>query len=66
LVISVNNFKNNATSYLELYNIAGQKVLDQSILQNNTKVDLSALSKGLYLLKTNVEGTISTVKIVKE
>lgn len=66
LVVSVNNFKSNATSYLELYNIAGQKVLDQSILQNNTKVDLSALSKGLYLLKTNVEGTVSTVKIVKE
>ncbi len=66
LFIHINNLKNNATSYLELYNIAGQKVLDQSILQNNTKVDLSTLSKGLYLLKTNVEGTISTVKIVKE
>jgi hypothetical protein len=66
LFIQINSLKNNATSYLELYNIAGQKVLDQSILQNNTKVDLSSLSKGLYLLKTNVEGTISTVKIVKE
>jgi hypothetical protein len=41
-------------------------MMDQSITQQATKVDLSGLSKGLYLLKTNVEGTISTVKIVKE
>jgi uncharacterized repeat protein (TIGR01451 family) len=66
LFISINNLKSNAISYLEIYNIAGQKVLDQSILQNNTKLDLSGLSKGLYLLKMNVEGTVSTVKIVKE
>ena len=66
LFISINNLKSNAISFLEIYNIAGQKVLDQSILQNNTKLDLSGLSKGLYLLKTNVEGTVSTVKIVKE
>jgi uncharacterized repeat protein (TIGR01451 family) len=66
LFISISNFKSNTTYHLELFNIAGQKVLDQSILQNNTKVDLTGLSKGLYLLKTNVEGSISTVKIVKE
>jgi hypothetical protein len=66
LFISINNLKSNTTSYLEIYNIAGQKVLDQSILQNSTKVDLSALSKGLYLLKTNVEGEQGIIKIVIE
>ena len=66
LFISINHFKSKALSYLELYNISGQKVLDQVILQNNSKVDLSALSKGLYLLKTNVDGQVSTVKIIKE
>jgi hypothetical protein len=66
LFISISNFKSNTNNHLEIFNISGQKVLDQSILQNNTKVDLSGLSKGLYLLKTNVEGTVSTVKIVKE
>ncbi len=40
--------------------------MDQNITQHSTKVDLTGLSKGLYLLKMNVEGTISTVKIVKE
>jgi hypothetical protein len=41
-------------------------MMDQSITQQATKVDLSSLSKGLYLLKMNVEGAVSTVKIVKE
>lgn len=66
LFININNFKSSAVNYLELYNIAGQKVLEQRILQNNFKVDLSGLSKGLYLLRTNVDGALSTVKIVKE
>jgi hypothetical protein len=66
LFISISNFKSNTNNYLEIFNIAGQKMMDQSITQQATKVDLSGLSKGLYLLKTNVEGTISTVKIVKE
>jgi len=66
LFISISNFKSNTNNHIEIFNISGQKVLDQSILQNNTKVDLSGLSKGLYLLKTNIEGTVSTVKIVKE
>jgi hypothetical protein len=66
LFISINNLNSSTTSYLEIYNIAGQKMMDQSITQQATKVDLSSLSKGLYLLKMNVEGTVSTVKIVKE
>jgi uncharacterized repeat protein (TIGR01451 family) len=66
LFISINNLNSSTTSYLEIYNIAGQKMMDQSITQQATKVDLSSLSKGLYLLKTNVEGAVSTVKIVKE
>ena len=66
LFISINNLNSSTTSYLEIYNIAGQKMMDQSITQQATKVDLSSLSKGLYLLKMNVEGVVSTVKIVKE
>jgi uncharacterized repeat protein (TIGR01451 family) len=66
LFISINNLKTNTASFVEIFNIAGQKVLEQGIFQNNTKLDLNGLSKGLYLLKTNIEGTVSTVKIVKE
>jgi hypothetical protein len=41
-------------------------MMDQSITQQTTKVDLSSLSKGLYLLKTNVEGEQGIIKIVIE
>lgn len=66
LFISMNNYKTNAVSFIELYNIAGEKVLEQPLTQNITKVDITKLSKGLYLLKTNVAGSLSTVKIVKD
>jgi hypothetical protein len=66
LFISINNLKANSNAYFELYNIAGEKVMAQNITGNNVRLDLSNLSKGLYLLKTNVGGELSTVKIIKE
>jgi hypothetical protein len=66
LFIKSNNIKAGTLAYFEMYNIAGEIVLSQNINQNNMKVDLNGLSQGLYLLKTNVEGVVSTVKIIKE
>ena len=66
LFISINNLKANSNAYFELYNIAGEKVIAQNITGNNVRLDLSNLSKGLYLLKTNVGVELSTVKIIKE
>lgn len=66
LYINSNNIKAGIVAYFEMYNIAGELVLSQNINQNNLKVDLNGLSQGLYLLKTNVDGVVSTVKIIKE
>jgi hypothetical protein len=66
LMINLNNVKLNGKNYFEIYNIAGQLIMSQNLVQPINKVDISSLSKGLYLLKTNVDATISTVKIVKE
>ena len=41
-------------------------MIAQNITGNNVRLDLSNLSKGLYLLKTNVGVELSTVKIIKE
>ena len=55
---SMVTFENELQSELLLYNIRGEKIYS-SILQNgNTTLDLSHLSKGLYLIHfTNREGT---------
>lgn len=41
---------NNLKTQIELYNILGEKVFEESINQNKA-IDVSALTKGLYLLK---------------
>lgn len=51
------NFKN-----LDVYTLLGKKVLKS----NQTQVDLSSLSKGIYLLKINTEKGILSKKIVKK
>lgn len=66
LFINMTNFKSKSFSYLEIFSISGQMVWEQGITQNTTKVDISNLNKGLYFLKTNVDGQVSTVKFIKE
>ena len=66
LFISINNIKIMDRANMLLFDVTGQKVMEQRITQNTTKVDISNLSKGIYFLKTTVDGQVSTVKIIKE
>ncbi|MDO7173272.1 T9SS type A sorting domain-containing protein [Mariniflexile sp. AS56] len=50
-------------SSVELYNLIGQKVKSQSVLKDN-KLNVSDLSKGMYLLKVNTEDSSATRKIL--
>ena len=52
-------------SSVEMYNILGSKVLSEKALVNN-KLNVSSLSKGIYMLKINAEGASATKKIVIE
>ena len=38
---------------LGIYNLTGEKVLSQEVYNNISSVDVSGLSKGLYLVKVN-------------
>lgn len=66
LFIRFNNLNTNGNNKISLCDLTGQKVIEQFVSQNTTRIDLSHLSKGLYFLTYNCEGHISTVKIVKE
>lgn len=48
---------------VELYNILGAKVVSQKKLINN-QLNISGLSKGIYMLKLSAEGASTTKKIV--
>lgn len=51
---------------IELYNLQGQLILNTSINQAITKVDLSALPNGIYMLKASTDNGYSINKIVKD
>lgn len=52
-------------SNVEVYNVAGQKVLTSKVVKNN-QINLSGLSKGAYLLKIENAGKTETIKFIKE
>lgn len=51
---------------LSVFNILGQEVMVSSPKTNTTTLQTNSLQKGVYIVKTDIDGTISTSKIVKE
>ncbi|PZU87815.1 MAG: hypothetical protein DI529_06510 [Chryseobacterium sp.] len=48
---------------ISVYNVAGQIV---KIAQNTNAVDMSKLSAGVYVIKTDIEGKTETSKVIKK
>lgn len=48
-----------------IYNILGQKVVDQTIGSISTDLNISSLTTGTYIMKVSVNGEIGTYKIIK-
>lgn len=57
--------KNVKLTSVELYNVLGSKILSQKALTNN-RLNISGVSKGIYMLKVNAEGASTTKKLVIE
>ncbi|MEO8516024.1 MAG: T9SS type A sorting domain-containing protein [Flavobacterium sp.] len=53
-------------SSVSVYNLLGQVVMTKTINATQSKVDLSTLASGTYLVKVNVDGLLKTIKIVKQ
>lgn len=53
-------------SKLEISDMQGQVILQQTILQEKSDIDLSILEKGIYILTINDNGMTEVKKIVKE
>ncbi|WP_179352535.1 endonuclease [Winogradskyella vidalii] len=49
----------------EIYNILGKKIKVQSITPNQSKINISGLTKGVYLIKLNSENGIQTKRLIK-
>jgi hypothetical protein len=53
-------------SKLEIFDLKGQNIYIQSITDNLTKVNVGHFAPGLYAVKINCGGKISTMKFLKE
>jgi endonuclease I/chitodextrinase len=57
------NFTKEVT--IRMYNVLGKLIKTNKINSKNNKIDISALPKGIYLLKINSENQFITKKIIK-
>jgi len=57
---------NSAIQRVSVYNVLGQEVLSRSPKSNSTTLQTTALQKGVYMVKTEIDGNVSSSKIVKE
>nr|WP_256333793.1 T9SS type A sorting domain-containing protein [Epilithonimonas sp. FP105] len=62
-VLNFNGAKN--ISKVEVYNVAGQKVRSVENLSDN-KIELSNLTKGIYIIRANIDGLVKSFKFIKE
>ncbi|MEO8235416.1 MAG: T9SS type A sorting domain-containing protein [Flavobacterium sp.] len=53
-------------SNVSVHNLLGQQVMTKSINATQTKIDMSNLSNGTYLVKVTVDGLVKTLKVVKQ
>jgi len=49
-----------------VYNLLGQKVLENVINATSTQLDMSALASGSYLVKVTANNQTKTIKVIKE
>lgn len=48
-----------------IYNILGEKLIQQPFYSSQPKMDISSLNSGVYMVTIKVEGTITTKKFIK-
>ncbi len=61
--LTVDNMQ-SAEVELEIYNVSGEKIYTASNIQQQNQIDLSAISKGLYIIKVYAGSRIYYQKIV--
>jgi hypothetical protein len=57
---------NSTIERVSVYNVLGQEVMSTSPKSNATTLQTSELQKGVYMVTTEIDGNISTSKIIKE
>ena len=57
---------NKTISNVKVFNLLGQEVMTNAINANQSKIDMSHLASGTYLVKVTADNQVKTIKVVKE
>lgn len=60
------SYANGETNDLQIFNLAGQKVLEQSKITGSKKLNISQLEKGMYILTIKSAAGVQSQKFIKE
>ncbi|MFK5981393.1 MAG: T9SS type A sorting domain-containing protein [Flavobacteriaceae bacterium] len=56
---------NDNIDSVEIYNMLGQQVYNGTIGTSRTTINMSSFANGTYIVRASVNGTLSTVKVIK-
>ena len=51
---------------IAIYNIIGQEVMTKEANSSTISLDVSGLNSGVYVIKTMIDGNVSSTKFIKE
>ena len=66
LTLNLTQLKNLQNTTVSIYDIQGQQLLQQNILQPQTELDISGFAKGIYIIKLINEKETLQSKFIKE
>jgi Secretion system C-terminal sorting domain len=56
----------NDIEKVSVYNILGQEVISKNVNNKVVNLDISSINKGIYIIKTTIDGVVSASRFVKE
>jgi hypothetical protein len=64
---SVLNIESEGTiQNVSIFNILGQEVIKKSTNESSIRLDVSGLNEGVYVVKSTIDGKVSSTKFIKE
>lgn len=64
-IVYIQNLTANASTILKMYDMLGKVILEQNTNTSSEQVDVSHLSKGVYMLSIQSGNSFKTVKLIK-
>ncbi len=65
-IITISSPAINGNTFLSIFNVNGEKVIERQLQEPETRIDISALPRGVYFVRVRDEEMIEMEKIIKQ